>query len=393
MMTTLRSLYGGRRGTTVRTILPLPVAMVLLIPILLQGVARADQVSIDDDTQALLYEINLARWDPSGFAEETGIELDEDIMPRPPLAPNARLADSAAFKANEMATNVYFDHRSAVTGMWPNQLARSLGYPLPGLFVDDANNIESLHAGSPIPREVLASWMRSPSHRTHVFGQGWFFTTHREAGIGRSTSGNYWVVHSAHQSSNDTFVTGVVFRDTNGNDFMDPGEGLGGITITVGSRTTATDRSGGYAIEVTPGRYSVSAHGRGFPGTATAEIRVEEYNVSVDFISGEDTPVVRDYQLCMGREPTILGTSRADVIRGTPGDDVIHGLGGSDIIYGLGGDDIICGGAGRDRIHGGAGDDRLSGQGGNDRLKGGSGNDGCDSGETTRGCRFRNDPS
>ncbi len=354
----------------------------------LPTVALAGGGSIERDAQALLYEINMARWDPTGFGDATGISLD-DVLPRPPLAPNHQLANSATFKANELAMNSYFDHRSAVTGMWPNQLARRFGYALPDLFADDTNNIESLHAGSPVAREVLLSWARSPSHRRHIFGEGWFFATHREIGVGRSTSGNYWVVHSAYRSTNDLFVTGVAFEDTNDNGFMDPGEGLGGIAIIVGDRTTTTDQNGGYAIKVSPGSHRVSARGQGFRGTATAEIRVREYNVGVDFISGEDEPVVRDYQLCLGREPTVLGTSRDEVIRGTPGDDVIHGLGGRDTIYGLGGDDIICGGSGRDRIHGGAGDDRLSGQSGTDKLKGGSGNDRCDSGETTSGCRRR----
>lgn len=78
---------------------------------------------------------------------------------------------------------------------------------------------------------------------------------------------------------------------------------------------------------------------------------------------------------CIGRTPTIVGTSGPDVLTGTPGSDVIVGLGGDDVIFGGGGADFICGGPGRDRIDGGAGPDVLSGDGGGDVLLGGKGRD------------------
>ena len=53
------------------------------------------------------------------------------LPPRPPLAANDQLFDSAGFHAEEMATYDYFGHQSEVTGDWPNQMARDAGYPLP----------------------------------------------------------------------------------------------------------------------------------------------------------------------------------------------------------------------------------------------------------------------
>jgi Ca2+-binding RTX toxin-like protein len=361
-------------------------ATALILPIVIQGTAVAGSASVATDGQALLYELNSARWNPAAFGEAwNGVDLGE-TLPRPPLALNEQLVESATFKANELSANAYFAHRSAVTGLWPNQLARAFGFPLPEVFVDTTNNIESLHAGSPIPRDVLGSWAASPSHLRHVFGQGWF-DTHREVGVGRSDTGNYWVVHTAYRSATDTFVTGVAFEDANSNGFMDLGEGLPRVKITVGNRSTTTDSGGGYAIEIPAGRYRVSAEGSAFQGTAAATIRVRDFNVGVDFVSGSSRPTVRDYQLCMNREPTLLGTGGRDIIYGTPGPDIIHGLGGNDTIYGRGGDDIICGGGGQDRIHGGGGNDALNGQSGTDRLKGGTGNDTCTSGETVASCR------
>lgn len=82
-----------------------------------------------------------------------------------------------------------------------------------------------------------------------------------------------------------------------------------------------------------------------------------------------------DGPLCMGKEPTILGTSGSDILWGTRGDDVIHGLRGNDLIFGRGGDDTICGGNGRDILLGNSGDDHILGGGNKDLIKGGKGDD------------------
>ena len=402
-MSTLRSRLGhSPHRPPLRLVLISALAASLIGTVLPAG-ASAGLDPVAQDQQALLFQMNLARWDPAGFAATTGIDLG-DTLPRPPVAVNPELTASAAFKADEIAQNEYFSHQSSVTGMWPNALARATGFPLPAEFPDDSNNIESLHSGSPVPYAVLGSFAGSPSHRHHVFGQGWF-GTHLEVGIGRSDAANVWVVHTAYRNGSRVRLTGTVFDDLNGNGMMDPGEGLPGITVTVvGIGSVVTNGGGGYAIEVPDGKHRIRASGPGFAGVSRATVRINGYNVGADFTSGEPAPVVRDYQLCFGREPTILGTSGDDVIYGTDGDDVIHGLGGNDIIYGLGGNDVICGGMGndyidggpgRDRIHGGPGDDMILGRGGNDILiggggwdviRGGRGHDVCRTGERIFDC-------
>ena len=332
----------------------------------------------------MLYQLNQARWDPAGFAEAFGIDPDGSL-PRPPLADNADLAGSATFKADEVAENGYFAHQSPVTGMWPNELARDWGYPLPAPFPDDANNIESLHSGSPVPFNVVGSFVDSPSHRAHVLGQGWF-ATHLEVGVGRSAVENVWVVHTGYRDGLGVFLTGTVFDDLDGDGSMDSGEGLPDITVTAGSLSAITNDGGGYSIEVPAGRHTITASGPGFEGTSTTSVRIADYNVNADFISGVYKPVVRDYQLCRGREPTILGTNGNDVIYGTDGPDIIHGLAGKDKIYGLRGDDIICGGGGRDVLRGGGGDDRLFGAWNKDRLVGGWAEDLLNGGKDTDTC-------
>jgi Ca2+-binding RTX toxin-like protein len=278
-----------------------------------------------------------------------------------------------------MAANDYFAHQSPITGRWPNAVARANGYELPDWWPDAANNIESLHKGSPDPARVLQSFIESPNHRNHVMGQGWF-GNHREIGVGLAAGDRIWSIHTADRESASLFLTGVTYRDSDGDQRMDLGEGLAGATITVDGRATTTTPGGGWAMAVAAGVHEVQASGGGFVGSTTVTVRVGAFNVEVDFVMGigrsaAPRALVRAYALCQGRPPTILGTFEDDEITGTPGPDVIHGLGGNDVIHGLGGNDIICGGLGGDQLYGDAGDDQLQGGGGPDTLSGGDGND------------------
>ena len=333
------------RAQLIATVL---LSLVMLLAPLNQADANIGVGSDAIDRQQLVYELNLARWNPVAYASAAYVRWDEWIA-RPPLALNDRLLDSAQLKADEMAIHGYFAHRSEATGLWPNQLARDAGYPLTNAFAVKANNIESLHSGSPVAFDVLTSFAKSPTHRRHVFGESWF-ENHREIGVGRSAIENFWAVHTAFRAGSPPLLTGVVFADSNGNGRMDLGEGLPGVTVSVDDQVVVTNVGGGYAIALDAGSHSVTVSGDGFEGISSVRVQVDIYNVGADFISGTSQPIVRAYELCQGFEPTILGTGGDDVLTGTPGRDVIHGLGGRDLIDGRGGDDVICRGEDSMRI-------------------------------------------
>jgi hypothetical protein len=265
----------------------------------LVGAAEAEAAPTSDqviDAQMLVYEINEARWNPNAFrARAADIVMPTDVPPAPPLAIVGTLGSSAMFKADEIAEHGYFSHQSAVTGIWPNRLARDHGYPLASWLSNTANNIESLHGGSPDPFRVLVSFANSTSHRRHVFGEGSFFGAHREIGVGRSGSQNFWAVHTGFSDTDAMYVTGVVYRDANGNGRMDRGEGLGGVTVRVGTQTATTNAGGGYAVRVTAGVHTVTASGGSFAGTSAVQVQVESDNVGVDFVSGRPAPVVKAF--------------------------------------------------------------------------------------------------
>ena len=333
------------------------------------AVAKDNRGQWSDEEQQFLYELNRVRWDPTlgGFATAA-------VLPAPPLAANPALAAAAGSRADEMAEFDYFAHQSPVTGLWPNQLARAFGYPLPRFWPDQANNIESIHFGQPTVSGALQSLLDSPGHRPHLMGEGWY-GTHREVGVGAHLGERIWSFMTANDASTRVFLTGVAYRDANRNHRMDLGEGLGGVTITAGNYATVTNSAGGWALSVPPGGYRVVASGGRFRDEAAATLRVGAYNIEVDFRSGRPRAQVFAYQTCAGRAPTILGTNAGEHIQGTPGDDVIHGLGGNDIIDGGGGHDIICGGTGNDR---------LVGEGA--VLHGGPGRDSCTLGKRQLNC-------
>lgn len=350
-----------------RTFAVMAAAATLLVPAAAGATADAWQAA----EQQLVYEINLARRDPAAFARSLGFSA-VGLLPRPPLAVDDMLAASASHRADDLAAGGAFGHL-AHDGRWPNEVVRDYGYPLPYWWSDGSNNVESIASAPTFPWDLIFS--QHGIHLVHLFGQEGF-VTHREIGVG--INGRFWAVHTAYRNGDASrYLTGVVFADRDGDLVMDRGEGLSGVRVATGSAATISGPGGGWALAVSPGRYRVTASGGAFSGTATATVRVGEFNVGIDFVSGRARGLVFGYALCQGEEPTILGTSRGETIYGTAGDDVIQAMGGRDTVRGGGGNDLICGGGG---------DDTLYGESGFDRLLGGAGSDVCREAESRSGC-------
>jgi len=373
--TRARSLRTAQALSTIAIVALLGAAAFSVAP---AGVAVAADGGWSPEEQQFVYLVNQVRWSPEAATAAAGL-APGTFLPQPPLAINANLAASAQARSDDMADNDYFAHQSPATGEWPNRVARAYGYALPSWWPDAANNIESLHKGSPDPARVLQSFIESPNHRNHIMGQGWF-ATHREIGVGLASADRVWSIHTAAREDASLFLTGVAYKDSDGDQRMDLGEGLAGVTITVDGRATTTTAGGGWAMPVGAGSHLVEAAGGGLGGSTAVTVEVGDFNVEVDFILGSGRSagpraLVLAYSLCLGYQPTILGTSDDDEITGTNGPDIIHGLGGDDIIHGLGGDDIICGGPGDDLLWGDAGNDRVIAGRGEDTLSGGDGDD------------------
>lgn len=258
--------------------------------------------------QLFIYELNRARNDPLRYqTENSNIVTDSlaNVVMQPPLAVNPSLIDSAGFRAFEMAVSNYCAHTSPVTGLQPNKIARDFGYQLPAFYPDAANNIESIfcqyNSGSSFTNNLalygLAQLIQdngipSLGHRIHLLAMSAFFEDHREIGVGIESAfaGGFTqgrvVVHTADVDPSDFFLTGVVYNDANANFRYDLNEGLGSVIISLGSTNIQSLATGGWAIKVPPGSYTVVASGGAYSGTATAQVVVVDANIEIDFRSG-----------------------------------------------------------------------------------------------------------
>jgi hypothetical protein len=276
--------------------------------------------------QLIIYELNRARQNPARFDRENNLGgVLNGIAAQPPLAVNNSLVGSASFHAEEMASFNYFAHQSAVTGDWPNQMARDNGYNLPGFYPNDQNNIESIAAGTNITTAtsvlsllLLDSGVNPPGHRIHLLATDPFFQTHREIGAGygfnnSATYKNYFSIQTAVSVSGGQFLTGVVYNDVNHNRRYDLGEGIGGVTISNGITTVQTNAAGGWSIPVSTGSYTVTVSGGVFSGTANATVTVASNNIEIDFISGTSTGEVNFSHNCALLALDIDGDCKSDI--------------------------------------------------------------------------------
>lgn len=273
--------------------------MIIALTTLTLGLALSQQNPTADE-QLLIYELNRARNNPQRYAVENGLgSLLNGVASSPPLALNPFLVASSRGHATEMATNDYFAHQSAVTGKWPNRMARDAGYALVASYPDDQNNIESIAGGYGTVLIALKALIEDagtspPGHRYQLLATGpnaSFFAAHREIGAGHafnasSTYDNYYAIHTAYVNAANLFLTGVVYADGNTNLRYDQGEGIGGVTVSIGGSSTTTNSVGGWSLPITNGSYTVTASGGAFTGSSTANVTVSGSNIEIDFISG-----------------------------------------------------------------------------------------------------------
>ncbi|WZO95795.1 FG-GAP-like repeat-containing protein [Isosphaeraceae bacterium EP7] len=103
------------------------------------------------------------------------------------------------------------------------------------------------------------------------------------------------------------FLTGTFYKDTDGDNFYSPGEGLGSVTITAtrrgggGTFQATTWASGGYSLAIPSGIYDVTTSGAGTDGLSTV-VTIGQDNVgwgakvsAVSVTPAGDTPIPGDY--------------------------------------------------------------------------------------------------
>ncbi len=246
------------------TLLPLPPALAAARQISSTPSVNYTIGSPTKQEMYFIHQLNRARSDPAAWAEEMDLSVSlSSVASQPPLAPNPYLMDSAGTKAEEMADDDYFNHVSQTTGIYPNELADDSGYTLNSIFSLEANNIESIAAGYSSALDALIAlieddYSSSKADRALLLSTTTGYQKYREIGVGygydsASTYTYYWAAHTAYTNSTDTFLTGVVYKDADGDGEFDAGEGLSGVTIMPdqGTYYATSCSTGGYSLPLT----------------------------------------------------------------------------------------------------------------------------------------------
>jgi len=226
------------------------------------------------------------------------------ILPSPPLSMNATLLTAARAHSQNMLQNNYQGHSGpdgSLTTRLQSYTSGANGWSLGENVYAYSKSVYYGHAGFEVDwgGSVVTGGMQSPpGHRENIHSP-----TFREVGIGvvlGSNGGSGGVGPQLVTQDFGTvgglppFVTGVVYRDLNNNGFYDPGEGVGGVTVTVSNSNSyaVTASSGGYAVPVPGnGSYTVTFSGGSVPTTQQNVSVINSQNVKADYIvTGSTTP-------------------------------------------------------------------------------------------------------
>lgn len=247
--------------------------------------------------------INRARANPEAEATRYGIGLNDGITggaitstPKPPLAHNLFLIDSARTHSQWMLDTDTFSHTGA-NNSTATQRMTAAGYLFTGIWENGENIAWGGTRSTSINLTNYAlshheGLFKSAGHRTNILNEGF-----REIGAGQK-QGNFtsegvtylasMLTENFARSGAQFFITGVAYNDANNNDFYDVGEGLNGIMISLNGKTYPVYNTGAYSIPVINGTYDLTISGDILGTTLYSKVQVNNANVKVDIVKTAD---------------------------------------------------------------------------------------------------------
>ena len=251
------------------------------------------------EEQLMVELINRARMDPNAEADLYSIPLRDSGTPAAePLAAVATLSEAAERHSEDMLERDYFAHHTP-EGLTPTDRAAALGYTH-GVgenisWVGNSTLGFDFQLMAEYHHELL--WGSDTGHQENllwnyynVIGVGYAYGSFQNGGTVYNGS-----TMNTNNFANDgeSYLTGVVIDDLDGDAFYDIGEGQGGVTITAtndtGTFSTATWDAGGYSLALAPGTYTVVFEGGELDGRFETTVTIGSENVKVDVIEGVDT--------------------------------------------------------------------------------------------------------
>lgn len=252
--------------------------------------------------------VNRARANPEAEATRLGIGLNDGITGTPitaaakqPLAHNLLLIDAARVHSLWMLNEDIFSHTGA-NNSTPTERMLAAGYAFNGSWTSGENIAWGGTTGSSINLTSYAvsqheGLFKSPGHRVNILNANF-----RELGVGQkqgyfSTNGNNYLASMLTQnfarSGSSYYLTGVVYNDTNNNDFYDVGEGMSGVTISFNGKSYPVYATGAYIIPVSNGSYNLTISGDSLGAAVYHTVQVNSANEKIDIVkSGNVIDVV-----------------------------------------------------------------------------------------------------
>jgi uncharacterized protein YkwD len=234
--------------------------------------------------QLLLQQLNAIRADPAAYGQSIGLDLS-GVAPAQPLAFSTLLETAAQAHSQDMNDQNFFGHDSS-TGQTPDERMTAAGFnwyawgeSIAAGFSTSASALQALIVDQGVP---------DLAHRIQLLAMSGIYLDQNQVGIGivsgSGTYGTYYTIDTAQAAGDsNSFLTGVVYNDTNGNNQYAVGEGLGGVTITASNGASTTSfGSGGYSLELAPGTYTVTFSGGGLNSPVTQSVTIGNQNVEVD---------------------------------------------------------------------------------------------------------------
>jgi hypothetical protein len=258
--------------------------------------------------QFALEMANRARQDPVGEACILGIDLNAGLSPdhiggeaKQPLAFHPDLLEATRRHSLWMLDENNFSHMGA-EGSNAGERMAAAGYRFLAPYLWGENiaweGVKGMASPVELVRRLHRSVFASPTHRLNLLDG-----EHNVVGLGlqrgdyRFEGNTYRALFLTQNFARSAgspevagpFVTGVAYRDSNGNGQYDPGEGKPGIRLSIegGSFETFTTSSGGYALPL-QGPFGVRlrliAEEPGRPRQVMEVDIADSRNVKVDFV-------------------------------------------------------------------------------------------------------------
>jgi len=300
---------------------PPPIVTQPALPFEPAAPAGGQLYSIGDPTneeQFYLELINRARANPAAEGQRLATTTDQSVLnaynsfgvnlvlmqsqfalipPAPPLSMNATLTAAARAHSQNMLQNNYQGHNGpdgSLTTRLQNYILGANGWSLGENVYAYSKSVFYGHAGFEVDwgGTIATGGMQSPpGHRNNIHSAQF-----REVGIGNVIGSNGGSGGVGPQLVTQDFgsvggllpfVTGVVYRDLNGNSFYDPGEGVGGVTVNVSGANfyAVTANAGGYSLPLPGnGTYTVTFSGGAVQTNQKTVSVVATQNVKADYV-------------------------------------------------------------------------------------------------------------